>query len=97
MDIVTVRRPRDEDEQEMTLDLGGEDWDDAGVPRPDGYYLNAALEADDRIRQKIPNGRSNMVAKPHTNGVGPRQNGMAKSVNLEEYDGELDECESTDI
>ena len=108
-------RPSDEgdedDEQEVTLDLYGEDPDHPGGLRADGFYLDEALAEHERSKQQHKPRRSRSNAKPRGqshgeregtrqgNGVDPmQQNGrLPQSVQLQNEDVDLEGLESTDI
>ena len=90
MDFETVRAEPGDDEQEVMLDLYGEDTDQPPDLRTGGHYLDEALAEHER--SKNPG-----AAEVHRNGVGPRHNGVPPSVLRQDVDVDLEDLESTDI
>ena len=90
VDFETVRAEPGDDEQEVTLDLYGEDTDQPPDLRTGGHYLDEALAEHER--SKNPG-----AAEVHLNGVGPRQNGVPPSILLQDVDVDLQGLESTEI
>ena len=90
MDFETVRAEPGDDEQEVTLDLYGEDTDQPPDLRTGGHYLDEALAEHER--SKNPG-----AAEVQRNGVGPMQNGVPPSVLLKDVDVDLERLVSTEI
>ena len=86
MDFDAVRAEPGDDEQEVTLDLYGEDTDQPPDLRTGGHYLDEALAEHER--SKNPGA---------ANGVGPMQNGALPSVLLQDVGVDLQGLESTEI
>ena len=79
-----------EDEQEVTLDLYGEDTDQPPNLSTGAHYLDEALAEHER--NKNPG-----AAKVPMNGVGPRLNGAPPRVLLQDIDVDLQGLEATEI
>ena len=107
MDLDAVPSETGDDEQEVTLDLYGEDTRGTPQIRTEGYYLEEALAEYDMGKDEPPRSRSganddtnahtNGVAKIYGNGVGPQQRGVPQSVMLQDVDVDLQGLESTEI
>ena len=89
MDFDAVRAEPGDEEQEVMLDLYGEDTDQPPDLRTGGHYLDEALAEHER--SKNPG-----AAEVH-NGVGPRHNGVPPSVLWQDVDVDLEGLESTEI